>query len=284
VFVLALVAGIAAILIGDYYSAGFEEANDLRASLALPLLASLPFVAGGNRSVIRHVLEAPFSRTSEAVRGLASKLALLAADATAPRAVLVVSAGAREGKSTLAAWLAMIVRRGGQTVIVIDGDHHRGSLFQDAAPALALGLTDVLAGTATATDIIQTDAATKVDFIAAGSAISSPLGAEEIAKLRELISNLRRSYSLIIIDSPPLLAMTDGLVYGSVVDQTVFICRWRQTSRNAVTSCLDSLRVFGVRVSGVVVSMVDEKSTFAFEGDYSRREVQLMSRLYGSSG
>jgi succinoglycan biosynthesis transport protein ExoP len=284
VSVLALVAGIAAILIADYFSVGFEEADDLRASVALPLLASLPFIAAaGNRSVVRHVLEAPFSRTSEAVRGLASKLSLLAADATVPRAILVASAGALEGKSTLAAWLATTVRQSGQAVIVIDGDHRRGAFLQEGPPTVTLGLTDLLAGTTAAADIIQTDKATKVDFIAAGSAMSSPFGAEEIAKLRELIANLRRSYSLIIIDSPPLLAMTDALVYGSVVDQTVFICRWQQTSRNAVTSCLDRLRVFGVRVSGVVVSMVDEKSTLAFDGDYSRREMRLISQLYGSS-
>ncbi len=283
VFVLALVSGIAATLIADYLSVGFEEADDLRAAVQLPLLATLPFIgAASTVSIARHVLDAPFSRTSEAVRGLASKLALLAADATAPRAVLVVSAGAVEGKSTVAAWLAMTVRQGGQAVIVIDGDHRRAAVMQDASTASKRGLTDLLSGGATASEIIQTDPLTKIDFIAAGHAMTSPFGAEEIAQLRELIANLRKSYQLIVIDSPPLLAMTDGLVYGSVVDQTVFVCRWQLTSRNAVTACLDRLRVFGVSVSGIVISMVDQKSASAFDGEYSKREMKLINRFYGS--
>jgi succinoglycan biosynthesis transport protein ExoP len=285
VFVLAVVAGIGATLVADHFSDGFEEADDLRAAVPLPLLASLPLLAGvSHRSIARHVLEAPFSRTSEAMRGLASKLSLLATDATAPRAVLVVSAGPLEGKSTLTAWLAMTVRKGGQPVIVIDGDHRRGVLMQENGPTAKLGLTDLVSGTATAAQIVQTDPVTKVDFIAAGSAMSRPFGAEEIAKLRELIETLRRSYSLIVIDSPPLLAMTDGLVYGSVVDQTVFVCRWQQTSRNAVISCLNRLQVFGVNVSGIVVSMVAPKSALAFDGDYSMREQRLINQLYDSAG
>ncbi len=284
VFILAVVAGITATLLADHFSNGFEEADDLRAAVPLPVLATLPFVpAGRNRSITRHVLEAPFSRTSEAVRGLASKLSLLAADATTPRAVLVVSAGAIEGKSTLAAWLAMTVRKGGQAVVVIDGDHRRGMIMQDNTPPKKLGLTDLLSGSATAAEIVQTDPETKVDFIAAGSAMSGPFGAKEIAKLRDLISTLRNSYNLIIIDSPPLLAMTDGLVYGSVADQTVFVCRWQQTSRNAVISGLNRLHVFGVNVSGIVVSMVAQKSALAFDGDYSQREQRLIKHFYDSA-
>jgi succinoglycan biosynthesis transport protein ExoP len=286
IFVLAVVAGIGSTLVADHFSDGFAEADDLRAAVPLPLLATLPFLAAGsNRTIARHVLEAPFSRTSEAVRGLASKLSLLAADATMSRAVLVVSAGPLEGKSTLTAWLAMTVRKGGQAVIVIDGDHRRGVLMQDNnVPVSKLGLTDLLSGSATAAQIVQTDPVTKVDFIAAGSAMSRPFGAEEIGKLRDLIASLRLSYGLIVIDSPPLLAMTDGLVYGSVADQTVFVCRWQQTSRSAVIGCLNRLHAFGVNVSGIVVSMVAQKSALAFDGDYSQREQRLINQLYDSTG
>lgn len=281
--VLALAAGFAAIFIKDYLSVGFEEMEDLRASVPLPLLATLPFIAtAGQRSISDHVSDAPFSRTSEAVRGLVAKLAMLATDGTAPRAILVTSAGAIEGKSTLAVWLATTVRQGGQSVLVIDGDHRRGSLMPRASAAYKLGMTDLLAGRATPAEVIQSDPATKVDFIAAGSAMSRPFGTEEIARLRNAIGVLKQSYSLIVIDSPPLLAMTDGFVHGSVADQTVFVCRWQQTSRIAVTASLDRLRAYGTKVAGIVVTMVDDNSTLAFGGDYSRRETKLITRLYGS--
>jgi capsular exopolysaccharide synthesis family protein len=281
ILVLALVAGLAAVFTKDFFAEGFEEADDLRANVPLPLLATIPVVAGG-KSIARYVLDAPFSRASDAMRGLAATLSLLAARDTSARCVLVASAGALEGKSTLAVWLALTVRQGGQAVLVIDGDHRRGLLMQPPGAAAKRGLTDLLVGSAAPEDVIQTDAVTKLDFIAAGEAMSGPFGAEEIARLKSAIGVLKRSYSLIVIDSPPLLAMTDGLVLGNIADQTVFVCRWQQTSRKAVTASLERLHAYGAQVSGIVVSMVDANSTLAFGDDYSRREIGQISRLYGA--
>ncbi len=282
ILVLALVAGLGAVFTKDFFAEGFEEADDLRANVKLPLLATIPVVAGRNGSIARYVLDAPFSRASDAMRGLAATLSLLAARDAGPRCVLVASAGALEGKTTLAVWLALTVRQGGQAVLVIDGDHRRGLLMQPAGAPAKRGLTDLLVGSAAPEEIIQTDEVTKLDFIAAGDAMSGPFGAEETARLRAAISVLKRSYSLIIIDSPPLLAMTDGLVLGNVADQTIFVCRWQQTSRKAVAASLERLHAYGARISGIVVSMVDANSTLAYGDDYSRREIGHISRLYGS--
>ena len=283
VLVLALTGGLSATFIRHHFSVGFEEADDLRATVPLPILATLPFiVTRTTRSITRYVLENPFSRTSEAVRGLAAKLSLLAANGNAPRSVLVASAGAREGKSTLAVWLAMTVRQGGQAVLVIDCDHRRVATMRDASTESKLGLTDLISGCATLADVIETDVPTKVDFIFPGRPMSCPFGAAEIVQLRSVITAMKRSYSLIIFDSPPLLAMTDALVYGSVVDQTVFVCCWQRTSRNAVTASLDRLRVYGANVVGLVVSMVEEYAMQDFDGVYSRPETKLIRSFYNS--
>lgn len=283
ILLLALVAGGAAAFIRDYFSEGFAQADDLRATVDEPLLAALPLLVGARDDEIsRHVLDAPFSRTGEAVRGLAAKLSLLAPDETAPRAILVSSAGAIEGKTTLALWLALAMHQGGHAVLVIDGDHRRSSLMRHAALASKPGLTDYIAGDAAAPDLIQQDPSTGIDFIASGNAMSRAFGPSEIARLRALIDTMKQRYQMIIIDSPPLLAMTDGFVHGSIADQTVFVCRWQRTSRQAVLASLDRLRDYGANVAGVVVTMVDQNSALQFDGDYGRRERQLISRLYGS--
>jgi hypothetical protein len=93
---------MAAVFTKDFFSDGFEEADDLRANVKLPLLATIPIVAGRHHSIARHILDAPFSRTSDAMRGLAATLSLLAAGESGARCVLMTSAGAHEGKSTLA--------------------------------------------------------------------------------------------------------------------------------------------------------------------------------------
>ena len=76
--------------------------------------------------------------------------------------------------------------------------------------------------------------------------------------------------------------MTDGLVHGNVADQTVFVVRWQQTSRKAVSASLERLRAYGAKVPGIVVTMLDESPNLAFDGAYSRREMKLISRSYGT--
>jgi Mrp family chromosome partitioning ATPase len=147
-----------------------------------------------------------------------------------------------------------------------------------------LGLTDLLIGRVPVTQLIQTDPNTKIDYIPAGAAMVRPFGPEEIARFQEAIAILKQSYSLIVIDSPPLLAMTDALVYGSIADQTILVCRWQQTSRMAVNASLDRLRAYGARIAGLVVTMADENSTLAVGGEYGKRETQMLSRLYGYGG
>ena len=283
VVIVALVLAFGIILLIDYLSNGFGDVDDLRGSVQLPLLTAIPVVSASRRRLVaRHVLDEPFSRASEAVRGLAAQLSLLVRDADTPRSLLVTSASAEEGKTTLVVWLALTVRLGGQKVLVVDGDHRRGSLMRHMSGSTKLGLTDLLAGRATLADVIQTDPDTKVDFIAAGRPMTHSFGTGEIMHLRAILATLKMSYGLVIVDSPPLLAMTDGLVHASIVDQTIFVCRWQSTSRRAVVGCIERLRAYGAQIPGIVVSMVDQKSTLALGDDYSRREMRLINKLYGS--
>ena len=84
-----------------------------------------------------------------------------------------------------------------------------------------------------------------------------------------------------MIDSPPLMGMSDALVYARLASQTVFVCRWRDTSRVAVITAIDRLRHAGARLSGVVLSMVDPRAAVSYGADYGPRDVRAVRRLYG---
>jgi capsular exopolysaccharide synthesis family protein len=279
---LGFAAGTAVLLVKDRAAPGFGQADDLRSSVQLPLLATLPKLPEAAGEIESHVLAQPHSRTSEAVRGIAATLSLLAGERAGPRTVLITSAGALEGKSTLATWLAMAVRHTGQRVLLIDGDHRRGTLMHEAAAKESLGLTDLLAHKASLADVVQTDPRSGIAFIAAGTATARSFGNVDIGQLRGLMNGLKESYDLIVIDSPPLLAMVDGLVLGTIADQTIFVCRWQHSSRRAVMASLERMRSFGAKVTGVVVSMVEQEAALDFNGGYSRREGALINQLYGS--
>ncbi|HTI02384.1 MAG TPA: Wzz/FepE/Etk N-terminal domain-containing protein [Acidisoma sp.] len=280
--IVAVILGFGVILLLDYLSVAFGDVDDLRGAVQLPLLTTIPMVQNSGRTIARHVIDDPFSRASEAVRSLAGQLSLARGAEDRPHSVLVTSASAEEGKTTLAVWLGLTARFGGQRVLIVDGDHRRGTLTRHIPGSGGPGMTDLLSGQATLREVIQTDPDTRVDFIAAGTATTKPYGTGDIARLRALIGTLKGSYDLIIIDSPPLLAMTDGYVYASIADQTIFICRWESSSRRAVTSCLERLRAYGASIPGIVISMVDHRSTLALGDDYSRREMKLINKLYNS--
>ncbi|GBQ28077.1 polysaccharide biosynthesis tyrosine autokinase [Gluconacetobacter azotocaptans] len=281
VIVLSLVAAAGAVFLRDLFSSGFGEVEQLRALVGLPLLTAIPRIAGRDRrSVRRHVLDNPFSPASEAVRSLLAQLSLSAPKTTGRgRVIVVASASTGEGKSSLAAWLAGLARTGGQPVLVIDGDHREGT--PGRAP-LRPGLTELLAGEASVADVVRPDLETGVDFLPAGAPKLFPFDTTEIARLRDMLKELGRSYSLIVIDSPPLLAMPDGLVYGALADQTVFVCRWLSTSRSAVLSSIERLRSYGAHVSGVVVSMAEEHATANPGARYGRQDTQRIALHYDS--
>jgi polysaccharide biosynthesis transport protein len=285
VIVLSAVAAAGAVFLRDLFAAGFGEIEQLRAMTGLPFLTPIPQVAhprGRARGALRHhMLDAPFSPASEAVRSLLAQLSLAAPLTGRGRVVTVASASAGEGKTSLSSWLATLAHSGGQPVLVIDGDHRQGSRRRDGAP-VPPGLTELLSGAASAPDVIRRDADTGIDYIPAGAPCMISFDTAEIGRLRTLLEDMGRSYSLIVIDSPPLHAMPDGLVYGAVADQTIFVCRWLRTSRGAILSSIERLRSYGAQVSGVVVSMA-EASAAAFPGAREgRRTTQRIALNYDS--
>ena len=282
VLVVALALASAAVVVRNYFSAGFPDADYLRAAAQLPLLGKIPMVTRRrNQSIAHYVLDEPRSRVSEVVRGLAVQLFLGNGKDEEPIAVLITSATPQEGKSTLAMWLGLTVGQSGPRILMIDSDHRRGAPTSQAA-GTPLGFTDLMAGRARAEEVIQTDSTTKIDFIPSGMSTPYPIGAAGVARLRSLIATLKLSYDMVIIDGSPLLAASDVLALASVVDRTVFVCRWQQTSRQAVVTSLERLRSCGAQVAGIVVSMVGRKLEGGNYDEYNRRELALINRFYGS--
>ncbi len=280
---LALVAGAGAVLIKESLSENVVEGEPPGFNMEVPLLATLPFVpARRNRVISNHIFDDPYSRTSESMRGIVASLSLLPSNHAGGRSVLVTSAQAQEGKTTFAGWLASTVAQSGKNTLLINGDHRQSISKHHSSDQITLGLTDFIFGNATVKQIIQSDPRTKIDRVTAGSISVGHFGSVEITKLRDMLSILKRSYSLIIFDSPPLLVAPEGFIYGTVTDETVFICRWQHTSPRAVTTSIDRLRAGSADVSGIVVSMVNKNSPLAFDGEYSQHELALITRLYGT--
>ncbi|MBV8868076.1 MAG: AAA family ATPase [Acetobacteraceae bacterium] len=278
--VLGLVGGAGAAWAREKLGGGYQEISRVTEQLSLPLISIVPFVGGGRRLSVplrRYVSERPFSAAAEAVRSLAAAIALANRSPDAPCAVVITSAVGQEGKSTLCYWLAEAAAREGQSVLLIDGDYRKSvGPNRPEAP----GFTDVIAGRASPYDVIIRDGASTMDYMPSGRPRSSAFIRAELDHLRALIAEVKRHYALVVIDAPPLLGMAEGLVFASVADQSVFVCRWQRTSRAAATSCLRRLRAAGAHMTGIVLSMVDMDRVPLYSDEYDRRSMRMLKQYY----
>lgn len=278
--VLGLVGGAGAGWAREKLGGGYKEISRVTEQLSLPLISIVPVVSGARRLKMplrRYMSERPFSAAAEAVRSLAAAIALADRGSDTSCAVVITSAMGQEGKSTLCYWLAEAAARDGQSVLLIDGDYRKSAGKNQPEPA---GFTDVLAGRASFDSAIVRNGASAMDYLPAGLPRSHAFVRTELPALRALITEARRRYALVVIDAPPLLGMAEGLVYASVADQCVFVCRWQRTSRAAAVSCLRRLRAAGAHMTGIVLSMVDMDRMPLYSDEYDRRSMRMMKQYY----
>jgi capsular exopolysaccharide synthesis family protein len=276
-----LLCGTGAALVRENLSRGFSNVSRVGRELALPLLCAIPYVSARRRGRLTDVaVGRPFSAAAESMRALAAQLQLGRGLGNAPRSIVIVSATGQEGKTTTALWLANAVATAGQRVLLIDGDHRRGAIDQRLGGKGGPGFSELVFGDAAVTEVMRRDRRHTFDYIGAGEAVSRPFGRQEVERLRAVIQGFEKEYDLVVMDTPPLLALTDALLYASVAAGTVFLCRWKRTSRQAVVSCLERLRAAEARVLGIVLSMVDHTRLPQFSDEHTSYDLRIMKRYY----
>ena len=225
--VLGLVAGAGAAWTREKFGERVKDIGRVGTDFAVPLLSVIPSVPGARRlgmPVRRYVGERPFSAAAEAVRTLGTAVTLASRSSGTSCSVAIASALSQEGKSTLCYWLAEISARGGQSVLLVDGDYRKNSgIARSGTP----GLTDVLAGAISVDSAIIRDGAAPMHYLPSGAPRPGAFTGSDLDRLRLLIGELKRRYALVIIDSPPLMGVSEALIYAAIADQTILLCRWQ---------------------------------------------------------
>jgi succinoglycan biosynthesis transport protein ExoP len=280
--VLGLAFGMAAVWLREFLARGFSNISRIGGQLALPFLCAIPAIDSRRerRRLPQHVHEHPFSSAAESMRTLLTHFQLEAPGSEAVRSVVIASATGQEGKTTTSIWLASAAARGGRRILLIDGDHRRGMINQRLHGVNTLGFSDVVFGDAAVGEVLQHDARQGFDFIGAGAPVSRSFGASDVKRLKQQLLDLEDEYDLVIIDTPPLLAVTDALLYASLANATVFLCRWSRTSRQAVACCLERLRSANANLLGIALSMVDQRRLAHFSDEITPYDVRVMKRYY----
>jgi capsular exopolysaccharide synthesis family protein len=205
----------------------------------------------------------PQAAPSEAVRRLRTNLQFIDV-ANRPKSIVVSSSIPAEGKTTIAINLAVSLADTGARVILIDADLRRPSIAEYMGIEGQVGLTTVLIGRADVKDVVQPFGTSSLDLLPAGQVPPNPSELLGSAAMASLLERLSASYDMVLLDSPPLLPVTDAVVLSKMAGGAVVIVGADRIHRPQLRQSLDSLETAGVHLFGLVMNKMARRDAAAY--------------------
>lgn len=262
---LALAAAAAAIVTAELLDTGLATAEDIERRLGLPSIGSVPLVASisshidRDRSPVDYLIDKPMSAFAEAMRSLRTSMAFSRVGYEV-KLIVVASSLPGEGKTTTAVALARSAALAGQKAIIVDCDLRRRAVNRLLGLEPRVGLLEVLNGQAALEDAIMTDQASGASVLALAHTDFTPKDVFQSEAMDRLLQTLSQRFDLVILDTAPVLAVTETRVLASKADAVVFLARWRTTPEKAIDTALRLLEQSGAHVAGVALVQVDMKA------------------------
>ena len=268
--VMGLMLGGGLGLLRDFMDQTLHSAEDISAVLSMPVLGVVPSMSR-RESVTdrgRKTYLDSKSNWAEAYRTIRTAV-FFGAPKDEAKTILVTSPMPADGKTTLASNMAIAMAQAGQRVLILDADfrkpmqHRIFKLNHENR-----GLSSVLAGAARLEDAIHQTEVKSLDLLACGPEVPNPaeiLNSDAFAKLLERLSN---KYDRIVIDSPPVMPVTDAQILAAICDITLLVLRAEKSTRRNCLQAKHGLLSVGAHVLGVVVNDVPKKGRYGYYGSY----------------
>ncbi|CAD6524830.1 polysaccharide biosynthesis tyrosine autokinase [Paraburkholderia metrosideri] len=258
---------------------GVERSDELEGMLGLPVFAVVPRSQTQLRLQEKvemrrrglHVLaqQAPQDIAVEGVRNLRTSLQLSLEYAT-NNVVMITGSRPDAGKSFLSVNLSTLVASTNKRVLIIDGDMRRGDVHSHFGIPHQPGLSDVLVG-GELYSMIQRDVLPGLDVLAKGSLPTNPAELLMSKRFEMLLDELKPQYDLVIVDTPPVLAVTDSTVIGKYAGTTLLVVRHGRQPLHEIVETAKRLRNGGVAMRGVLLTDVPQEAAFlgsGYQGGY----------------
>ncbi len=267
--VIFMLGGIVIAFIVESLDTGLHNIQEIEGMMSLPSLAVIPkskrssaeqtaAMSTAQRNI--NVLTQPKSQFTEAFRSLQTSL-LLSTAGHPPKFILFTSATPSEGKTTAASNLACVMSQGGSRVLLIDADLRRPNVHHRFGLTGKLGLTSVLTGASTMEEALQrVPEMPNLDILPSGPVPPFPTEMLNSQAMHELLERAGTMYTHIVIDSPPILSVTDAVILGRVVDAVVLVIRHGKSNKNVLRRARDLLLRSGAPMAGIVLNAVDLNS------------------------
>jgi capsular exopolysaccharide synthesis family protein len=259
---VGLIVGVGAAALRDSLDTTIRSPELLAEVASAPTLSVIPFDGEAATSPLITEGSAQSSR-AEAMRQLRTNLQFVEVDRPL-RSLVVSSAVPGEGKSTTVCNLGIAFAEAGKRVVIVDADLRRPTIAEYLGLEGAVGLTNVLAGQASVRDVIQPWGNNSLWVLPSGYIPPNPselLGSDNMA---DLLAALSDSFDMIIIDTPPLLPVTDAAVMAAIADGCLLVSRHGKTTTTQVATAFSALAAVGAKLHGCVLSMSPARRATAY--------------------
>jgi succinoglycan biosynthesis transport protein ExoP len=256
--VVGLIFGVGIAFFLEYLDTSVKSLEDVERYLQVPVLAVIPKDVG-----VLHK-QSGMSPDAEAYRILRTNIEFNRKNPE-DNAITVVSGGAGEGKSTTLVNLAYICAQGGYTTLMIDADLRRPRLHTFFDINNSVGLTNYLTTELMLEDVILQTPVDNLYFMPSGILPADAAGILNSRRMSELIQDVKQRFDLVLVDSPPILGVSDASVLASEVDLTMIVVQHRKLPRNMLLRVKQAVENVGGHVIGVVLNNVDVRSDSQYQ-------------------
>ena len=258
---LGLFAGVGLALLREWKDQRLRSTQEISALLGLPVLGAIPAMGRAKQTPAvrgQKVRISPDSHEAEAFRTVRTAV-FFGAPKDETKTILVTSPAPGEGKSTLIANLSIAMAQAGQKVVLVDADFRRPmqhKVFE--LDRRAKGLSLVLAGETSLEEAIYKSGIENLDVLTCGPDVSNPAEMLNSESFKRIVEQLMGKYDRVLIDSPPVAAVTDALILAAMCDVTVMVLRAQVSTRKVSMQAREALASVDAKVLGVVVNDVPQ--------------------------
>ena len=270
---LGMAAAISAALGVEMVSRGVADADVVEKELGVSYLGSIPAL----ESVVAindplrdrpadHLMAKPISSFAEAFRSLNAAIEFSRPEGNV-RVLAVTSSLPGEGKTTTAVGLARTAAMSGMRTVVVDCDLRQRAVDHVLNISPSIGLLEVLNGTASLSEALLLDEASGAMILPLVQSHYTPKDTFSSVAMSRLIAELRRRFDLVVLDTPPVILVTDARSIARQADLVLLLVHWRKTPRSLVLTALRMLHAAGAAMAGIALTRVDVRRTASVDPD-----------------
>lgn len=276
--IAGLLGGLVLAFLAEMSDRTFRSPDDVSEQLGLPIVGHIPVIVGDAKPAdVDSKLDptlvtyfTPKSRITEAYRAIRTAL-YFTTRGERHKVIQITSPNPGDGKTTLSVNLAACIAQSGKTVLLIDADFRRPKIHKMLGVSSKLGMSSVIQGDAELLDAIQATEVANLWCMPCGPRPENPAELLTSHKLDDLLAILREKYDFVLVDTPPMLAVTDPGTVAPRVDGVLLTIRINKRTRTEALRATAMLSTLGANVLGVVVNGISAQQGYGY-------------RKYGTSG